>query len=174
MNTHKLSLVYLRDLLTNLLAKIQVTEANRAHMERIASCEIRLNNRMRTSLGRASASGNWIELNVRLLNDNPDEIERTFAHELAHLIAPALFGAAGSGHGRGWKIAMRMLGYAPERTHSCNTSKYQRRQKPVAVATCSCGVHQIKPRKLRKILNGARYRCTSCRQTLTLNLAKVG
>src|ERR1044072_4931011 len=73
-----------------------------------AAAEIYFNPKMRTVLGRAYTKTFKIELNPNLLI-NQSELEETFAHELAHLLAVETYGANGFGHGRLWKYTMRTL-----------------------------------------------------------------
>src|SRR4051812_45272616 len=45
------------------------------------------NSRLRSCAGRANTSRSLVSLNPRLREHGPDEIDRTFRHELAHLLA---------------------------------------------------------------------------------------
>lgn len=80
--------------------------------ERVA---VRWNSRMRSSAGRATWPGALIELNSALGEMGEGEVERTFLHELAHLVA---FERAGrrriQPHGREWRRACADLGIAGE------------------------------------------------------------
>lgn len=79
--------------------------------------EVLWNSRMRSTAGRAFLGGTnpRIELNARLNEFGENEIERTFLHEMAHLIAFARFGKrGGAGHGRAWQQACAELGIAGE------------------------------------------------------------
>jgi SprT protein len=76
---------------------------------------VRWNSRMRSSAGRATWPGAVIELNPALREIGEEEIERTFLHELAHLIA---FERAGrrriQAHGAEWRRACAELGIPGE------------------------------------------------------------
>lgn len=78
------------------------------------------NPRMRTSAGRAFWSEGKIELNPKLEELAPDEIECTLLHELAHLVAYARAGRKRiAAHGEEWRQACADLGIPGEKaTHS--------------------------------------------------------
>lgn len=61
-----------------------------------------------------------IKLNVPLFahNDDSDQIDNTVGHEIAHLVAFAVYGDRG--HGKRWKSVMIRFGLPPERCHSMN------------------------------------------------------
>lgn len=143
-------------------------QAARPEVQAAFNCRIIFNDRMRTSLGRARYSQNSIELNSRVLGDNPDKFDSTFAHEVAHLVAKAAFGRLGGGHGRGWKATMRALGYEPERTHKIDCSALARPHAVLAQAKCGCRTFEIKPRRYKAMQNGAKYRCSYCGQRLEI------
>lgn len=78
------------------------------------------NRRMRTTAGRAFWPEGKIELNPKLEELAPDEVEVTMLHELAHLLAYARAGRRRiAAHGREWRQACADLGIPGERaTHS--------------------------------------------------------
>ncbi len=84
---------------------------------RIAN-EVRVewNARLKTCAGRADFREKLISLNPRL-RDHPDEIERTFLHELAHILAHlrAKNRRRIAPHGPEWRDACRDLGIADEK-----------------------------------------------------------
>lgn len=162
-----LNLDDLRRFRFELLTRVQ-TEKNVDKIQQLLDSTIIIDPRMRTRAGTANFSRNTIKLNQALLTRHPEHIEQTFAHELAHLIAYALYGHLGRGHGRFWQSVMRQLGFTPDRTHDMDCSGLERKHKPVAVAKCGCQLHQLKRRKFNKIMRGARYRCLSCRTQLTI------
>ncbi len=154
----------LKALRAKLLAKF-----NDVRLTKVETCQIEINNRMRSTAGRATISLNRIQLNGRLLSNNPEHLEQTFAHELAHLISYALYGATdGSGHGSNWQRVMHTMGYSPDRTHSLDVSGLRHEHKAVAKAKCLCGLHILKARKYNKIMRGSRYRCLKCTQIIEL------
>ena len=75
-----------------------------------ASLTLRWNPRLRTTAGLAHARGSLILLNPRLLAF-PEELARTFLHELAHLVAHARHPRHRiDPHGPEWRQACRDLG----------------------------------------------------------------
>ena len=73
------------------------------------------NPRMRTTAGRAFWPCARIELNPKLNELVPDEVQRTLLHELAHLVAYARAGRRKiSAHGEEWRQACSDLGIAGE------------------------------------------------------------
>lgn len=68
-------------------------------------------------VGRVPFGVYEISLNIPLLavNNDPDQIDQTVGHEIAHLIAYKVYGDRG--HGASWKKVMRYFGLAPERCH---------------------------------------------------------
>ncbi|MEY2545711.1 MAG: SprT protein [Verrucomicrobiota bacterium] len=83
---------------------------------RIAN-EVRVewNARLKSCAGRADYRHKLISLNPRL-RDHPHEIERTFLHELAHLLAQFRGGRKRvPPHGPEWRGACRDLGIADEK-----------------------------------------------------------
>lgn len=133
--------------------------------------EVIYNKKLRTSLGRAYLHFNRIELNPTLLDLHPGEMESTFAHELAHLVAPLLFGRRGCAHQAGWRQVMQDFGYPPERTHRLPVGGLRYQHRVVAKGICGCKdlIHEIKPIRFRKMRYGhRRYRCLKCREELRL------
>lgn len=133
------------------------------------ACNIVLNPRMRSTAGRARYSSNTIELNSRLLNENPESIEQTLGHELAHLLSVELYGLkTGRGHKRAWRGVMTRFGLDPKRTHALDTSELKRVHMPMAEAACKCRTHLIKKRRYTKMRNGSKYSCKLCKGELQL------
>jgi len=156
-------------------ALIEKVEHQLSHEQLIwlRQSDIIFNKSLRTSLGRAIFLENRIELNPTLLAEYPDELEPTFAHELAHLIAPILYGRSGCGHQIGWQKVMHDFGYSPQRTHRLPVGCLKRTHAVAAKAKCGCVgfAHEIKPRRYRKMRYGRqRYRCLKCKQELQLML----
>ena len=75
---------------------------------------------MRTTAGRAFWPDAMIELNPKLVEIAPEEVQRTLLHELAHLVAYTRAGRRRiSAHGVEWQKACADLGIPGERaTHS--------------------------------------------------------
>ena len=131
---------------------------------------VRLNTRMRSALGRAYIDENRIDLNVRLLEKYPYELEATLAHELAHLVAPRIFGRKGLYHNEGWREIMHLLGFEPSRTHSLDVAELKRPQRIWGWATCGCPGrrHPLRSRVFRN-MQRRRYACLRCKQELTID-----
>lgn len=70
----------------------------------------------RTTAGMAFYAGGRIALSAHLLTDR-ERLVSTLLHEYAHLLAFVRHGAAGKGHGRPWREAMRELNAEPEARH---------------------------------------------------------
>jgi len=101
---------------------------------------VRWNPRMRSTAGLANYAKSLITLNPKLADFGEAEIDQTFRHELAHLIARERAGRRRiAPHGPEWKQACRDLGIADEKR--CHNLPLPRRQ------------------VLRKHL----YRCPECR-----------
>lgn len=84
------------------------------------------NGRMRSTAGTASYSKALVTLNPALQAFDEKEIERTFLHELAHLLAVARAGRRRiAAHGPEWKQACADLGIPGE--HRCHTLSLPRR-----------------------------------------------
>ncbi len=134
--------------------------------------QVLLNSRMRSVLGRAFIEESRIELNERLLKKYPEELAPTLAHELAHVIAPILYGRNGYFHRLGWKRIMEELGFEPTRTHSLDVAEFKRPQRILGWATCGCvgRRHPIRARVYNNMKHRRRYACLKCKQDLKLCL----
>lgn len=128
------------------------------------SVRIVLNHRMRSCAGKAR-SGNVVEINYRLHKDNPQELEDTYVHELAHIVCQRCYPRE-RGHGYTWQNVMSNMGLVPTRTHNLDVSKYKAKRKKYIYA-CSCR-NDIELSSVRhgKINKGASYTCTRCRTSL--------
>lgn len=80
------------------------------------SVEVKLNNRLRTTAGRAFIESGYIDLCTKLLRDNVEEfVTQTIPHELAHQAAWDLFQC--DNHAKPWKGIMLSLGLEPNVYH---------------------------------------------------------
>ncbi len=78
---------------------------------------VKLNNRLKSTAGRAFIEHGYIDLSVSLMRDNMDYFARdTIPHELAHMIAWRLYGDRG--HGKAWKWVAHTLYGANNRCHT--------------------------------------------------------
>jgi len=117
-----------------------------------AKVVVRWNPRMRTTAGRAFWPEARIDMNPKLRELAPEEVQGTLLHELAHLVAYARAGRRRiKAHGVEWQQACMDLGIPGERaTHSLPLPG--RRMKRRWRYTCpECGegvdrVHQMKRR----------------------------
>jgi predicted SprT family Zn-dependent metalloprotease len=105
--------IHLRDL----ALEERAHELLRIHGAARIANEVRVewNARLKSCAGRADYRRRLISLNTRL-QDHPHEIERTFLHELAHLLAQFRGGRKRvPPHGSEWRKACRDLGIADEK-----------------------------------------------------------
>lgn len=116
---------------------------------------------MRTTAGRAWWPDCHIELNPKLHDCPQDEIWRTLAHELAHLVAYERSPLRKiPPHGREWQLACADLGIPGERV--CHTLPFERRKmRRGHLYTCpGCAAVVTRVRPLRRAV--ACYDC--CRK----------
>ncbi|MDF1851215.1 MAG: SprT-like domain-containing protein [Verrucomicrobiales bacterium] len=127
-----------------------------------AQVEVEWNRKMRTSAGRAFYQMGKIELNPRLqalpVETRDDEIERTFLHELAHLVSFARAqGKRIQPHGPEWKQACADVGIPGEdRCHDLNFAPRKMRRK-FAYECPACGSVVERVRRLKR-----RVACFDC------------
>jgi SprT protein len=111
------------------------------------------NSRLRTCAGRADSARSLISLNPRLLEHGEPEVDRTFRHELAHLLAHFRAGRRRiAPHGAEWKAACRDLGIEDE--SRCHNLPFPvRRRAPRYLYTCpSCRSHFPRVRAVRRAI----------------------
>ncbi len=111
------------------------------------------NPRLRTAAGRADCRGQIISLNPLLFGHSAAEIERTFLHELAHLLAQSRAGRRRiPPHGPEWRQACADLGIAGEaRCHSL-PFRVQRRARPYFYRCPACALEFPRTRRLRRAM----------------------
>lgn len=109
------------------------------------------NSRLRSAAGRADFRRCLISLNPRLREHGTAEIDRTFRHELAHLLAHARSGRRRiQAHGREWRLACGDLGIAnEERCHSLPFPT-QKRARPFLYCCASCAKDFPRVRPFRR------------------------
>ena len=154
----------------------RVTLPPAAELERIATAqlaawrvvdtqiEVRWNERLTTTAGRAFQRHGRIELNPSLLAKAPDQLGMVLVHEAAHIAAFRLFGANIPAHGRHWRSLMRLAGHEPAVTHDIpvddvapgRRAVVRRRRRYVYLRVCdACGDRQL--------MAALRYgRCAGC------------
>ena len=117
--------------------------------------------------GQAWPTRNLIRLNPVLLRENRSHfIHQTVAHEVAHLIAPAVYGDTIRPHGKEWKYVMKQVFNLPaERCHSYDIRHTTRRN---YIYECSCPGREIPLTSIRhnRIKRGTVYLCQSCGQAV--------
>jgi SprT protein len=113
--------------------------------------------------------GHTIRLNLNLLL-NPDHfqdmIDRTVPHEICHIVDVQMHGS--SSHGYRWKYLMYHIGLEPTRCHSYETVAARKRKKMPKdqIYYCACGEHGVTIILHRRMLQGKRYYCKRCGETL--------
>lgn len=132
-------------------------------LTRLASqIEVEWNRKMRTAAGRAFYQTARIELNPRLqalpTGTRDNEIERTFLHELAHLVSHARAGGKRiQPHGPEWKQACADVGIPGEdRCHDLNFQP-RRMKRRFAYECPACGTVVERVRRLKR-----RVACYDC------------
>lgn len=103
---------------SNLELERRARELLRRHGASRIAREIRLewNSRLTSCAGRADYRGRLISLNPLLIDHGSEEVERTFLHELAHLLAQFRAGRKRIlPHGTEWRRACHDLGIGDEK-----------------------------------------------------------
>lgn len=110
------------------------------------------NPRMRTTAGRAFWPCARIEMNPKLQELAPEEVQQTLLHELAHLVAYARAGRRRiKAHGAEWQQACADLGIPGERaTHSLPLpGRTMKRNWRYACPVCGEGFDRVRKMKRR-------------------------
>lgn len=88
---------------------------------------VKLNNRLKTTAGRAFYEDHYIDLSTELFWEYTEEfLHDTIPHELAHLVAYTVYGD--TGHGRGWYTVINTMGIATTRLHNMVNSQHAKRR----------------------------------------------
>jgi len=86
-----------------------------------------INNRLKTTAGRAFYLSGEIDLSAELFWEYTEEFcKDTIPHELSHIVAWRIF--EDPGHGKGWKTVMRSIGLNPTRLHEMVNTKHATRK----------------------------------------------
>ncbi len=118
------------------------------------------------SAGQARLANWCIRLNLDLLRQHGDVfIADTVPHELAHLVAYAMFGSRIRPHGKEWRALMQLLERPATVCHSYAVQPARRVSR--YAYRCACRSHQLSSIRHRRILAGQAYACRRCGQTLT-------
>lgn len=125
--------------------------------------QVKMNNRLSTTAGRAWLEQGLVEFSTKLYNENKESfLDDTVGHEFAHIVAFQVF--QDKGHGAGWKSVVNSLGVGTKRCHS-----YQVAAKPSSskhVYTCGCKEHVISPQRKVWMDKGKVYLCLACNKIL--------
>lgn len=117
--------------------------------------------------GVAHLDENLLRFNPTLYAQNRDDfLRQTVPHEVAHLIAHALFGRRIRPHGGEWQAIMRdVFALQPLRCHSYAV---QRRSVARYVYRCACPERDFpfSGQRHRLVARGTRYFCRRCKATL--------
>ena len=138
-------------------------------MPRLADrARIAYNPRLRTTLGRAMLDKRTVELNTRLLAENPDQLVETLVHELAHLAVYIRYGKV-QPHGRHFRTLMRAVGLSPAATHDLPVAHLQRRRcRYLYLHRCGdCGYSFISRRVRRNVY------CIACGPEMTWDIFRA-
>lgn len=82
-----------------------------------------------TTAGLAKYNEHVVDLNYQLYLENSSHFfNDTIPHEVAHLAAVYIHGAKGIGHGKEWKVMMRLIGREPTRCHTLDVTNVKRRR----------------------------------------------
>lgn len=143
-------------------------------LDRAGPIEVELSERLATRGGQATMRrvfGEFkfcrIKINARLHAENPQELAKTYLHELAHVLANLSTGK-NEGHGRKWAQMMEILGLPAERCHSMDVSNFKREVKRFTWACDACNKqYKLTPYKHNAQMDRNRYSCGVCRGKLT-------
>ena len=126
------------------------------------------NARLRTTAGRALLEDARVELNTRLLRENPTHLVPTLIHELAHLAVHLRYGRV-QPHGRHWRTFMAAAGHNPRATHALPTAHLKRRRnRYLYLHRCSdCG-QTFLARRVRRDLY-----CRTCGPEMTWDVFRA-
>jgi SprT protein len=124
-----------------------------------------------TSAGQARLTGRdtaVIRYNPAILARHPEEfIVQTVAHEVAHVVAFAIFGLRIRPHGAEWQGIMQRFGAEPRRCHAYDVSRLRARSIRHYPYWCGCGRCEISSIRHNRIrTRGIVYLCRRCRQPL--------
>lgn len=117
--------------------------------------------------GVAHLGQNLLRFNAQLYRENREDfLRQTVAHEVAHLIAHALYGRHIRPHGVQWQALMReVFDLQPARCHAYPVAR--RRQRSY-IYLCACPQREFPftPQRHALVQRGRGYLCKSCRQPL--------
>lgn len=117
--------------------------------------------------GMAYLQENKLRFNLQLYQENQDHfLQQTVAHEVAHLLAFALYGAKIKAHGQQWKSIMQSVFELP--ATRCHSYTITVPEKTFYIYQCSCKKqHLLSTRRHNFVAKGYRYICKNCKTTLS-------
>lgn len=109
---------------------------------------------------------NVVYLNLELFQKNQKTfLDTIIPHEVAHIVACRL-NPKDTYHGKTWKSVMQdVFSLPPERCHTMNTRGLGRNVKHF-VYICACKKHLVSSVRHKKIAQGKKYVCLSCKKQL--------
>lgn len=123
-----------------------------------AEVHVEFSSRLRTSLGRALPDRQLVRLHSRLREAPRSLVREVLCHEVAHVAAHRLGGAAARGHGEAWAALVVAAGYAPRVTLRTDVLvESGARSKPSYTHVCPvCQFTRLARRPMH------RWRCERC------------
>ncbi|MFT0212937.1 SprT family zinc-dependent metalloprotease [Pseudomonas sp. F1_0610] len=117
--------------------------------------------------GMAYLQANKLRFNQQLYQENQAHfLQQTVAHEVAHLLAFALYGAQIKAHGPQWKSIMQTVFKLP--AERCHNYAITVPEKTFYIYQCACTAeHLLSIRRHNFVAKGYRYICKSCKTTLS-------
>ncbi len=109
-----------------------------------------------------------LRFNLSIAGRHPQAfIERTVAHEVAHLLTTACHGRTAP-HGPAWRQTMAFLGIAdPDRCHDYTVDEAEVRRQRRWRYDCDCSRHQLSTTRHKRVTTGmTRYVCRRCNTAL--------
>jgi SprT protein len=119
--------------------------------------------------GKADIRNNYVKVNQTLCAENFDHyIKQTIGHEVAHLIAHALYPLKRiKPHGYEWQSVMRAFGLPADRCHSYDVSTARARTTTQYAYSCNCQVINVGAKVHRNMSIGLKsYHCRKCKGIL--------
>lgn len=115
-----------------------------------------------------------LRFNIPMAKQDPELfLSQVVGHEVAHMVANAMFGSYDNniGHGKMWKYVMMVFGLPAGRCHNFDVSPESgviRRQHTKYATTCGCATHMISGQRKARLVAGVVYRCKHCRNAIKL------
>ncbi len=118
--------------------------------------------RLRTTAGYAYSRRRHITLNYYMLKSECDKFDATIAHEIAHVVADAVYGGINK-HNSNWRYVFGLSGYPVNRCHNYESSVRNKRTR-LKFNCVGCGKTLFITKNIRtKIRNGHGRVCKTCK-----------